>query len=521
MELKNYYVGRRFLSEGMDNKRFSRTWKDFKRCIKKDIYIYGAGKGCLEFLELYGTKYNISAIIDSNPDKWGTTINEIPVISIHNADRKLPCIISIIKNYESVMEMLHKEGFTYIFSYYELECRSDRCRRYVQYMKRISSPGMISQFRYLCRNNGINHKKIVFFMYTGFYSDHGKYISDYLHNTDSDYELVWFVRANIETPEYVKRVDISDSDACLYELATAGVVVINNADLPDWFKKRKGQLWLQTKHWTGITLKKFYLDADKISQNDEARKNWIRVGRMTDYVITGSKFDSDSCERGFRPSKGCVELGTARTDGLFCGVEESKTRIRKLYGIDSDTEILLYAPTYRYRWEGSNFISITPDYGLDYNRLLKNLRKRFDRDWVILVRLHPGMENDAAKMQWDDKIINATEYPDGQDLIKACDMLVSDYSSIMFEPAYINKPVILFADDIEKYLAMDYELLLDIHKLPFPLAENNDEMENIILNFDRDEYDHKWKSFVNQYDIKEDGHSCERIAEFIKNKLAE
>lgn len=120
----------------------------------------------------------------------------------------------------------------------------------------------------------------------------------------------------------------------------------------------------------------------------------------------------------------------------------------------------------------------------------------------------------------NDRMINISAYPDGEEFIAACDILISDYSSIMFEPAYVKKPVFLYATDIDAYLKNDYELLLDIRSLPFPLAENNEQLMQNIRNFDREQYEARLTEFLDSFHTREDGQACRRITAFIKDLLS-
>ena len=119
-----------------------------------------------------------------------------------------------------------------------------------------------------------------------------------------------------------------------------------------------------------------------------------------------------------------------------------------------------------------------------------------------------------------DRVINVSLYPDGEEFVAASDILVSDYSSIMFEPAYVKKPVFLYATDIDEYLENDYDLLLDIRSLPFSLAENNEELIGAIRAFDQEEYQKRLDQFLSGYRLREDGNSCQRIVEFIDSLVS-
>ena len=85
----------------------------------------------------------------------------------------------------------------------------------------------------------------------------------------------------------------------------------------------------------------------------------------------------------------------------------------------------------------------------------------------------------------------------------------------MFEPAFVKKPVFLFATDKAEYIDHEYDLLLDYNGLPFPIAETNKDLVHCIKGFDQVAYESRVTAFLEQYGVREDGHASERAAEFI------
>ena len=234
-----------------------------------------------------------------------------------------------------------------------------------------------------------------------------------------------------------------------------------------------------------------------------------------DYIITGSHFDSESCRRGFRPKGKCVELGSARTDILFFP-NGAKEAIIQEYALGKDIHIALYAPTYRYLWHKNDYASAKADYQLDYNSLIEALEQKFGGEWYVFVKLHPGIREQGVRTEDFGKVIDVSLREDTQELLASCDIMISDYSSIMFEPAYVKKPVFLFTTDLENYLKTDYDMLLDIRSLPFPLAENNEQLFRLIEEFDYGYYKQQLEQFLESFETKEDGHARERVVEFLK-----
>ena len=107
-------------------------------------------------------------------------------------------------------------------------------------------------------------------------------------------------------------------------------------------------------------------------------------------------------------------------------------------------------------------------------------------------------------------VIDATRYHDMQELLCVCDLLITDYSSTMFDIAMIDKPCLLYATDVEKY---DRGYYFRFDSLPFPLAKDMSELTHIISSFNKDAYREKIHEFLDKtVGMFEDGHASERIA---------
>lgn len=101
--------------------------------------------------------------------------------------------------------------------------------------------------------------------------------------------------------------------------------------------------------------------------------------------------------------------------------------------------------------------------------------------------MHPFV-SDTFVDEDDTRIINVSHYPDSQELVAVSDAMITDYSSIMFEPAFVRKPVFLFAPDRKEYINGERPLLIDYDTLPFPIAETNEQLAENIMNFDNEKY---------------------------------
>ena len=158
-------------------------------------------------------------------------------------------------------------------------------------------------------------------------------------------------------------------------------------------------------------------------------------------------------------------------------------------------------------------------YNLDYLRLKAVCEKRFGGKFAVLVRLHPNVMEKSRDLSFDGtNVLNASFYPDIQELLTAADVVISDYSSLMFDFALSYKPCFQYATDIDKYKE-DRNFYFALDQLPFSLATSNDELEQKILTFDMDVYRDTLKEFYASVGMVSTGDSAKRCAELISSKI--
>ena len=157
--------------------------------------------------------------------------------------------------------------------------------------------------------------------------------------------------------------------------------------------------------------------------------------------------------------------------------------------------------------------------GLDFESLSAGLQEKFGGEWIILFRAHPCAAVESAKIKKPSFVIDASYYEESQELVAAADITITDYSSIMFESAFIGRPVFLYAPDKEQYVGKERELWIPYRSLPFCVCETNDALRKAIAEFDPENYGKRVKRFLESYGVHEDGHASERAATFIRERL--
>ncbi len=374
--------------------------------------------------------------------------------------------------------------------------------RLIMLVKRVVVRGIML----LCRLNPVDREKAVFINFSGSgFGDNCKAVALKLREKYPEADIVWATKNGSEKslPEGIRGVTYQ-SIAFYKEMATAGVWV-NNCRMNAEIIKRKGQFYVQLWHG-GVPLKKIEKDTEKTLE-----KTYIEHAKydssIVDIITSSSAYFTDIIRNAFWYDGEILECGSPRLDPIFSVSKDRITEIRRSAGLPLDKKVILYVPTFR--------ADLSTDcYRIDFENVLNELKNKTGDEWVFAVRLHPNAAAKADFVEYSDKIINATAYPDLYELLPASDAVVSDFSSVMFEAGMIEKPVFLFATDIEEY-KKDRELYFDMKELPFILAESNAEFVDRIRNFDRDEYLTSLREFNEKMNYSENGTASDTIAERI------
>lgn len=377
---------------------------------------------------------------------------------------------------------------------------------------------MISKF-YLNRIHKIENKKIVFKAFNGKgYMDHGKYICEEILRRGHGWDLVWLVNdLSVKVPEGVRKVSNKDLDAMIHELATAKIW-INDMLFGDYIRKRKGQIYINTKHGTSLTLKKYGFDSPIFVKDKTIEKRWNYNSKITDIVITGSDLDTATYRSGFHYNGPVLQVGSPRADILFEPENYSK-KVKIVLGIPEDANVMLYAPTFRAKKEGNEILYLPPEIYPDFKNICNMLENKNGKKWYVLLKQHPMCKKTDLKIE--DNVIDVSTYEDTQEILCATDLLITDYSSIMFDAAFVLKPVVLFGYDRDSYIQNERELWIKFEDLPFPAVGADDEFEQVIQEFHKEEYELKVKEFLDKYGVNETGTASEKVVDYIETIIKE
>jgi CDP-glycerol glycerophosphotransferase len=182
-------------------------------------------------------------------------------------------------------------------------------------------------------------------------------------------------------------------------------------------------------------------------------------------------------------------------------------KVRAALGIDEDAHILLYAPTYR---EDRQVAS----YFFDIEAVREALVQRFGGTWTIVFRLHYLI---AGKLPASSAYVDASGYDDMQELLYASSVLVTDYSSSIWDFGLTGRPCFLFTPDLDDY-DQERGFYSDIHTWPWPLAQTDEEFVGNIESFDEQDYARKLAQHYEDLGSTDTGHACETVVAWLREQ---
>src|SRR5690625_125381 len=345
----------------------------------------------------------------------------------------------------------------------------------------------------------IKRNKVLLFSYYGSqYGCNPKYITEDLlqHTEEGHFDIVWAVneRAAKQLPDQVRSVKMM-SLRYFYELCTSKVI-ITNYRMTDLFVKRNKQYYIQTWH-SSLRLKQIEADAA-----DVLPASYVMMAKQDskkiDLLLSGSYESTEIFSRAFWYEGEIFEHGTPRNDLFFQKNHDRKEAVVTKLDIPSHDNVLLYAPTFR----KGNRMDV---YDLDYQQLIETVTNKFGGEWVILVKLHPHLIAQSDELVYGERVIDVTTYDDIQELLLLSDILISDYSSLIFDYALTKRPCFLYVPDMEEYTRSDRKLYYDLTDLPFRSAATQQDLYEKISNFKDDAYQKDLEDFSHKIGSYEEG----------------
>lgn len=320
-----------------------------------------------------------------------------------------------------------------------------------------------------------------------------------------DLEYIWTTGPGTTAPDGARGVRFASKE-WLDALATSKFLV-NNTNWPWYFRKVPGQVYLQT--WHGTPLKRLGREIPNNNLTKSYLDTMDREASYWDYLISPNPFCTEVFPGAFGYRGRIIETGYPRNDRLSTSTAAQRQAIRERLGItDPNLRVVLYAPTWRdyKRSPTGNWESVT---FMDENIELPS-------GFQMIYRGHTNTHA-AHKAKVAGGAIDVTKYPDVTELYLAADVLITDFSSVMFDFTVTGKPVLFLAPDLERYRAergfyFDFE-----GTAPGPILNTDTEVVTALTRIDEisDQYGQKYRAWQQKFNSLEDGKAAARVVDIV------
>jgi teichoic acid ribitol-phosphate primase len=285
----------------------------------------------------------------------------------------------------------------------------------------------------------------------------------------------------------------------MYHVRTAGLVIVDNAYLPVHVAPHGAATTVvQVWHAAGA-LKRF--GADATTPLTEPEQTFLH--RHYDWVVTAGEASREPWAAALRtPVERVLALGTPRTDAFFDqdAMDAARTRVLGAYPALAGRRVVLYAPTFRGRGRDKR-----PTLALDAVRL----RAALPDDHILVLKTHPNLDPGPMSTAGYDLVVDPVS--EINDLLVVADVLVTDYSSSIFEYALLRRPIVLLVGDLDEYEA-DPGLYLDYRaEMIGALVDDTDGVIDAVIRGDVDPA--AYDAFIARHLGACDGHASERLVD--------
>lgn len=346
--------------------------------------------------------------------------------------------------------------------------------------------------------------RIVYNSFHGRYSDNPRALFERLADRPG-LEHVWVADAAHASafPAGVTTVDV-DSPAATEALQSADLLIANTHTEVEW-EKPAGTTYLQT--WHGTPLKRIHRDVlwappGRLDRLDADIARW-------DLLLSPNAASTPRFRQAFGFEGEVLESGYPRNDLLSAAEGAAvRARMRRELGIADGVTAVLYTPTWR---DDEAFAEGSPPVSMPLDPTM--FAKTLGKDHVLLVRAH-NMVTGRATMQATPGVHDVSYHPDLRELYLAADVLVTDYSSTMFDFVITGRPVVFYAYDLQRFQDTVRGFYFDLLPVaPGPVVSTTGELVDVLgrLPTLRRQYAERYADFQRTYTALEDSHSADRV----------
>ncbi len=339
------------------------------------------------------------------------------------------------------------------------------------------------------------------------------YIFKELEKNKPNLSFVWCCNSE-ESKKVIenKKVKFVKFNSFLYILNLAtSKILINNAAFPSWYPFRmKKQVVINTWHGGGAYKR---VAVSEIASK-EIQKREELTAKNTSYFISSSKMFTDVMIPSILvPREKFLNTGMPRNDIFFnkALMESTNKKVRQILDISENDFVILYAPTYR----DSSLKHSQFKNQLDIFLIRQAAQTKYGRKVKVLFRGHYFFT--ANNTQSFD--LDVSSYPNMQELLCMADMLITDYSSSMWDFSFTSKPCFLYCPDIEDYI-QKRGFYTEPEKWGFPICKTNEDLGKEIINFDENKYYEDIQKNHDFFGNYEKGNASIEVCKLLENQIS-
>ncbi len=311
---------------------------------------------------------------------------------------------------------------------------------------------------------------------------------------------VWVVRKGATVPPGVEHVVLNTPE--YFDLIARAGYFVNNVNFPNHLVKREGSVHVMTHH--GTPLKRMGLDL-RYAHHASRRHDFAALlerARRWDFSVSSNRHSTLVWERVYPVPFETLEVGYPRNDALASATDEDAQRLRAELGIAPGQTAVLYAPTHREYRSGY-------EPALDLGRLAAGLGD----DHVVLARQHYFYDADplVRDLHRAGRLLDVASHASVEELCIASDVLLTDYSSIMFDYAVLDRPIVIHAPDWDVYRELRGTYFDLLAEPPGAVARTDDELLDVFASGAIYEASDLRAAFRARFAALDDGRAAERV----------
>jgi len=350
--------------------------------------------------------------------------------------------------------------------------------------------------------------------------DNPLYVYEALQIAHPDWKLVWGVKRQLvaEAQEkYPKLKIIPRFSAKWLLVAPVAEFWVLNARMPYWLKKNSRTTYIQT--WHGTPLKRLGIDIPNVSMpgtdTNQYRQNFTTESKRWDFLIAPNQFSKEVFRKAFDFKNQFLDYGYPRNDRL---VHQRKNRdviaaIKKRIVGNKTGKVILYAPTWR-----DDFFIRKGMYKMNLPFSLAAVVKSLSKEDVLIIRPHYLVAESINIQGFEDNVKLCVD-EDINDLYLISDLLITDYSSVMFDYAILNRPMLFYPYDLAHYQGDVRGFYFDYNKVPGPIVTNEQDflakLDQFLTNDGYPNETAKMMAFRTQFTEWEQGTASQRVVKLI------